>query len=243
MNTKLTWPIKDKMSIDYVLKRWKRLGIEVDKNDLIGLVENRIIATENGLITYVKSDVVELIETNTVLDESVVRQITSLQPFVESSNLTASEVLNKAIIRTNQQKQVDEVLKAVEAKPKTLEVKKPVIFGETILSTESVKQYEQDYLGINHNLPDETQAEPEKQTPEKFGTQQKRELVFKCWLKMSQIDVSQPMTLNQNQIWSELSKLDKNLFSLGEQGLSDFFKNQKYVNFPNGRNKTLIPLD
>lgn len=72
--------------------------------------------------------------------------------------------------------------------------------------------------------------------------QEKREAVLKQWLRENHSDQSIPLGMTQSELWTKLSSENKDLFS-AHTGIRDFFKNQKYVNFKNGKNKTLNPLD
>lgn len=101
------------------------------------------------------------------------------------------------------------------------------------------KGFKSEFLG---NLEPEIIEQPEQSGA--FNKQAQRELVFKCWLKFHKVDIDQAMTKTQEQIWAELSNLDESLFNAQRKiGLEEFFKNQKYVNFPRGKNKKLEPLD
>jgi hypothetical protein len=99
------------------------------------------------------------------------------------------------------------------------------------------KGFKSEFLGNFEPVSDDT-AEQSKA----FNKQAKRELVFKCWLNFNGVDTNQSMTKTKQQIWDELQKLDKSLF-YGDIGRDEFFKKQHYVNFPNGIDKKLKPLD
>jgi len=118
----------------------------------------------------------------------------------------------------------------------TLHTKHIFSYDDLRISKEERGRFEQE-----HNIEPQLSNGLDSSTTnnqESIGVQEKRECMLKGWLAGKGYNTNKPINLTQEQLWSELCKINKSIFKpAAPDTIKGFFKKQSICHFKTGRPK------